>query len=351
MSKFLNSKYNSLIPYDTSEEIESMNGYIKLNTNEPPFPPSPKAIKFAHEAAKNLNFYSDPECRLLAEKISELLDIKTSEIVFGTGSDEILNFIFMGFCENGAAFPDITYSFYKILADYNSVDYIKIPLRDFRIFPEDFSDMKCRTLFVANPNAPTGIALNLNDIEKIIAQNPESLVVIDEAYVDFGTESAKNLIHKYENLIVTRTFSKSRSLAGARLGFGIACEKLANDMRTIKNTITPYNINAMTQAAGLGALNDEIYTQKNIAEIIKVREHTKKELEKLNFEVLDSATNFLFARHESVKGEMIFNELKKRGIMIRHFESPEKISDFNRITIGTDEQMNKLIKSLREFLR
>ena len=351
MSRFLNSKYSSLIPYDTSEEIESMNGYIKLNTNESPFPPSPEAIKYSSEASKTLNFYSDPECRLLSEKISELLDVKTSEIVFGNGSDEILNFIFMGFCEKGAAFPDITYSFYKILADYNGVDYIKIPLKNFRIIPEDFSDMKGRTIFIANPNAPTGIAMNLNDIEKIIAQNPESLVVIDEAYVDFGTESAKNLVHKYENLIVTRTFSKSRSMAGARLGFGIACEKLAGDMRTIKNTITPYNINSMTQAAGLGVLNDENYTRKNIAKIIEIRERTKNELEKLGFEVLNSATNFLFARHENVKGEIIFDELKKRNIMIRHFENPEKISDFNRITIGTNEQMNTLIKSMKEFLK
>ncbi len=350
MSKFLHSKYNSLTPYDTSGEIESMNGYIRLNTNESPFEPSIQVFKAAHDAAKGLNFYSDPDCRALAEKLSSMLNVKTSEIIFGNGSDEILNFIFMAFCENGAVFPDITYSFYKILAEFHGVDYVTVPLKNFEICTDDYVNMNRRTIFIANPNAPTGIALKLCDIEKIIAQNPDSLVVIDEAYIDFGGESAKDLIHKYDNLIVTRTFSKSRSMAGARLGFCMTNEELAKDIRDIKNTITPYNINAMTQAAGLAVLNDEDYTQKNIKLIQRIRDNTKNKLREIGFEVLDSSTNFLFVRHETISGEKIFEALKSNKIMIRHFNKPAEISNFNRITIGNAEQMQKMLEVIKEVV-
>ena len=330
MSRFLNSKFNSITPYDTSEEIESMKGYIRLNTNESPF---------ELEEAKGLNFYCDPECTELAKKLSELLNVKKSEIVFGNGSDEILNFLFMAFCENGAVFPDITYSFYKILAAFHGVNYIEIPLRDFRIYPDDYKNLNGRTIFIANPNAPTGIALNLDEIEKIIKLNPESLVVIDEAYIDFGGESSKNFIQEYNNVVVTRTFSKSRSMAGARLGFSISCEEISNDIRKIKNTITPYNINAMTQDV-----------QKNIRKICEVRDFTKDKLREMGFEVFDSSTNFLFAKHKSISGEKIFEELKKAKIMIRHFSNP-KISDYNRITIGTSEQMQTMLKELKRIIK
>ena len=350
MSKFLHSKYNSLNPYDTSEEIESMNGYIRLNTNESPFEPSLNVKNSVSEASRGLNFYSDPDCRALAEKISSMLNVKTSEIVFGNGSDEILNFIFMAFCENGAAFPDITYSFYKILAEFHGVDYVTVPLKNFEICTDDYVNMNGRTIFIANPNAPTGIALKLDEIEKIISQNPDSLIIIDEAYVDFGGESSKDLIHKYDNLIVTRTFSKSRSMAGARLGFCLTNEELAKDIRSVKNTITPNNINAMTQAAGLAALNDEDYTQKNIKLIQRIRDNTKNKLREMGFEVLDSSTNFLFVRHENISGEKIFEALKKCRIMIRHFNDP-KISDYNRITIGSAEQMQVMLEVLQRIVK
>lgn len=350
MSKFLHSKFNSLTPYDTSEEIAATTCRIRLNTNESPFMPSPKAIDYAHNAARGLNFYSDPECSLLASKISAVLNVKPSEIVFGNGSDEILNFIFMAFCENGAAFPNITYSFYKILADFHGVDYITIPLRDFKISPDDYHNLHGRTIFIANPNAPTGLALNPNEIEFIITANPESLIVIDEAYVDFGAISAVDFIHHFNNVIVTRTFSKSRSMAGARLGFCVTCEELAKDLRDVKNTITPYNINAMTQAAGLGSLEDEDYTQRNINLIREAREFTKLELRKMGFEVLESHTNFLFARHEKLSGITIYNELRQRGIIIRHFSNPPEIVDFNRITIGTAEQMRTMLENVREIV-
>ena len=348
MNRFLHSKYSSLIPYDTSGEIESLTDYIRLNTNESPYPPSPKAIEYAHEVSRGMNYYSDPECRELAAKLACIMNIKPSQIVFGNGSDEILNFLFMAFCENGAAFPDITYSFYKVLSDLHGVNYVTVPLRDFRVYPEDYADMNHRTVFIANPNAPTGIALSLNELERIINLNPESLIVIDEAYVDFGAESAVRFIDEYDNVIVVRTFSKSRSLAGGRLGWCMTNESLAHDIMNIKNTIAPYNINAMTQAAGIGSIEDEEYTQKNIAEICGERESTKNALCEMGFEVLDSRTNFLFARHKDISGIKIFDSLKSRHIMIRHF-SNRKIADWNRITIGTHEQMQAMLNALKEI--
>ena len=358
MSKFLHSKFSALAPYDTSEELESMNGgYVRLNTNESPFEPSVNVIKNVRTAAGTLNFYSDPDCTKLREKLSELMNIKPSEIVFGNGSDEILNFIFTAFCEHGAAFPDITYSFYKILAKFHGVDFVNIPLdENFKINPDDYKNLNRKTILITNPNAPTGIFLELKDIEKIINQNPESLIVVDEAYIDFGDgspaggESAKNLIHEYKNLIVVRTFSKSRAMAGARLGWAMACEEIIKDMNAVKNTFTPYNINSMTQAAGLAALEDEEITQKNINIIKNIRDEVKNNLRGMGFEVLNSSTNFLFARHEKISGEKIFEALKRKKIMIRHFSKPERISNFNRITIGTEEQMKIFLEILREII-
>ena len=348
-SKFLHTRYKTLTPYDTSEEVESFDNYIRLNTNESPFPPSPRAIEYAHRAASGLNFYSDPECSLLAQKLADMNGVKPSQIVFGNGSDEILNFLFMAFCEHGAAFPDITYSFYKILADFHGVNYVTVPLNEFIFYPVYYKDMNNRTLFVANPNAPTGLFVSPFAIETMIIQNPSSLVVVDEAYIDFadGTNSL-GLLHRYKNLVVVRTFSKSRSLAGGRLGYCITNEELAQDIRDIKNTITPYNINAMTQAAGLGSLEDEEYTRKNIATICETRELVKAAMRQMGFKVLDSITNFVFASHEKISGSDIFEALKQRKIMIRHFES---LSAWNRITIGTPEQMQTFLSALEEVMK
>ena len=354
MSKFLASKFlTSLDPYDTSEELESMKGYVRLNTNESPFEPSEKLIERVKAAAKNLNFYPDPDCRQLREKLAALMNVKPSEIVFGNGSDEILNFLFAGFCENGAVFPDLAYSFYKILAKFYGVDFIQVPLdSNFRINPDNYKNFNARTIFITNPNAPTGIFLSLDNIRRILNQNHENLVIIDEAYVDFADEnsSAKDLIHEYKNLVVVRTFSKSRSLAGARLGWCMACEEIAKDINDIKNTLAPYNINAMTQAAALAALEDEEITQKNVNLIKNVRDEIKIKLREIGFEVLDSSTNFLFVRHEKVSGSEIFEALKKNKIMIRHFDHPERIANFNRITIGTETQMQDVLKILKEIL-
>ena len=347
MTKFMHSKYSSLTPYDTSEEVESMKGYIKLNTNESPFPPSPQAIAYAQKAAETLNYYPDPDCSKLAEKLARILEVKPSNIVFGNGSDEILSFIFMALCEHGAAFPDITYSFYKILAGLHGVSYLTLPLRDFRILTEDYTDLEGRTVFLANPNAPTGIALDTGELELIISSNPDSLIVVDEAYVDFGSKSAVRFINKYSNVVVVRTFSKSRSLAGARLGWCMCNEELAQDIRTLKNAIAPYNVNAMTQAAALGSLEDEEYTRRNINVICRVRDNTKTRLRDMGFEVLDSSTNFLFVKHSTISGPKIFESLKKFRIIVRHLSSPLALDDWNRITIGTAEQMQVLLEVIK----
>ncbi len=350
MSKFFSKKHKSLVPYVPGEQPKNSE-YIKLNTNESPYPPSKKAIKRAAEAAKWLQLYSDPECSLLTSILARGLKVAKEQVLMTNGSDEILNFAFMAFCddEHPAVFPDISYGFYKVFAELHNIPYTEIPLKsDFTINPDDYIGIN-KNIFIANPNAPTGIALSLSDIEKIAASNPDNIVLIDEAYVDFGAESAIKLLHKYNNLIVTQTFSKSRSMAGARLGFGVACEDIINDMNTIKYSTNPYNINSMTMAAGVGCLEDEKYNEDNCREIQKTRKYTVKELYKLGFTMTDSITNFIFAKHEYISGTEIYTALKNRGILVRHFDK-EKIKDYNRITIGTKKQMTALVDALREII-
>lgn len=348
MSRFFSSKFNKLTPYTPGEQPQDMQ-YTKLNTNESPFPPSPKAIEYMKKEADKLNLYPDPECRRLTEAVAENLGLSADEVLLTNGSDEILNFAFMAFCDNGAVFPDITYGFYSVFAELNSVPYTEIPLNeDFTVNVSDYENTG-KTIFIANPNAPTGIALPLCDIERILKTNPDSVVVVDEAYVDFGNDSAVSLISKYDNLLVTRTFSKSRSMAGARLGFGAGSKKLIADLNTIKYSTNPYNINRMTMAAGLGTMADEEYTLKNCETIIKNREYMKNELEKLGFSMTNSTANFVFAKHKEISGAKIYEVLKKSGVLVRHFDKP-RISEYNRITIGTREQTDILLGVLRKEL-
>ncbi len=350
MSRYFSKKFKALVPYTPGEQPKEMK-YIKLNTNESPFPPSEKAMKKAAEAVKNLQLYCDPECRALVKKASEVFSVDTDEILFTNGSDEILNFAFSAFCDetHPAVFPDITYGFYPVFAEINRVPYEEISLKDnFTISVDDYIGIN-KTIFIANPNAPTGIALSLNDIEKIVSSNPESVVVIDEAYVDFGTKSAVSLIHKYSNLLVTQTFSKSRSLAGGRLGFGIACKELIADLNTIKYSTNPYNINSLTQAVGAGVLEDEEYTKSNCKTIIENREYLTKKLEAMGFFVLPSKANFVFARHDKTDGQALYEALKGKGVLVRHFDS-ERLRDYNRITVGTKEQIDILTQKIAEEL-
>lgn len=351
MSRFFSEKYSTLEAYTPGEQPKDMK-YIKLNTNESPFPPSQGTIELALEEAKRLQLYSDPECTPLVSKCAELYGVKKSQILFTNGSDEILNFAFMAFCDknNPIVFPDITYGFYTVFADLNGIPYEQIPLKDdFSVDYRDYVGIG-KNIVIANPNAPTGIAMPLWQIEEIVKSNPDNVVIIDEAYVDFGAESAVSLVDKYGNLIVTQTFSKSRSLAGARLGFGIACEALIADMNTIKYSTNPYNVNRMTMMAGYGALCDNDYYMSNCQTIIKNREYTKKELESVGFFVLDSRANFLFAKSDKISGKELYIKLKEKGILVRHF-TKEKIKEFNRITIGTKEQMDALLCAIKEILK
>lgn len=350
MSRFFSSKYKTLTPYTPGEQPKDMR-YVKLNTNESPFPPSAKAVKVAGEAAKDLQLYSDPECRVLTEKLAQTLGVEYSEVLCTNGSDEILNFAFMAFCdkEHPAAFADITYGFYPVFAEINGVPYEEIPLGDdFTIDINDYIGIG-KNIFIANPNAPTGIALSRDDIEKIIKSNPDNVIVVDEAYVDFGAQSCIPLIKKYDNLLVTGTFSKSRSMAGARLGFGAGCSALINDLNTIKYSTNPYNINRMTMAAGIGALEDKEYFENNCKAIIENREYASEKLSELGFAMTKSSTNFIFAKHKSVDGNTIYEKLKENGVLVRHF-SKEKICEYNRITVGSREQMDILIGELSKIV-
>ena len=350
MSKYFSKKYSSLEAYVPGEQPKDMK-YIKLNTNESPFPPCEAVVKAAEKAAENLQLYSDPDCTPLVNAFSACFGVKPTEVIFSNGSDEILNFAFMAFCDDTrpAAFPEISYGFYPVFAELNRIPYTEIPLKDdFSVNYRDYCNIG-KTVIIANPNAPTGLCLKLSEVEEIVRSNPDNVVVIDEAYIDFGGDSAIELTKKYDNLLVVGTFSKSRSLAGARLGFGVACESLINDLNTIRFSTNPYNINSMTIAAGVAALENNSYYMNNCKTIIENRCYTKAALESLGFSVLESKANFLFAKSDRIDGGEYYEKLKKKGILVRHF-SKEKISGFVRITIGTKEQMNALLAATEKIL-
>lgn len=351
MSRFFSERHESLEAYTPGEQPQDRS-YIKLNTNESPFPVDHCAIRRAAQAAKKLNLYNDPECEILSQKLAEYYGVSRRQVLATNGSDEGLNFAFMAFCDekNPAIFPDITYGFYQVFAQVNHVPYRQIPLKeDFTVDIEDYKGNDS-TIFLANPNANTGIALSPEQIEEILQANPDHVVVIDEAYVDFGAESVVPLVEQYENLLVTQTFSKAWSMAGARLGVCIGREELIADLNTIKYSTNPYNINTMTQAAGIGSLERTNSIRANCDQIRQNREWTAAELAKLGFVMTDSSANFLLAKHPDIPGGDLYEKLKERGILVRHFGS-ERISDYIRVTIGSMEQMQALVKGIRMILR
>ena len=351
MSRFFTDKYSKLVPYTPGEQPKDMN-YIKLNTNESPFPPSKEVSEAVKEEANKLQLYCDPVCTDLTNKIAEIHGVKFDEVLATNGSDEILNFAFMAFCDekNPIVFADITYGFYSVFADLNNIPYEIIPLKeDFSIDINDYIGIN-KNIVIANPNAPTGRYLEKSDIEKIVSSNPNNVVIIDEAYIDFGGESACTLINKYDNLLVIGTFSKSRSLAGGRLGFGIGNKSLISDLNTIKYSTNPYNVNRLTQIAGVKALENNKYYMDNCKTIIKNREYTEKALADLGFDVIPSKANFVFAKSDKISGEDLYLKLKSKGILVRHF-TKERIKEYNRITIGTLEQMKALIEAIKEILK
>ena len=350
MSRFFSEKYLDLEPY-VPGELPKNNQEIKLNTNENPYPPLKEVTDAVEEESRKLNLYSDPDRRALREALADNLDVPEDQLIVTNGSDEILNFAFMAFCDDHipAIFPDVTYGFYPVFAQINRLPYYEIPLKDdFTIDIKDFFQA-AGTLFIANPNAPTAIALKRDEIEEILKRNAYNVVVVDEAYVDFGAESCLPLVKDYDNLLVTRTFSKSRSLAGARLGVGIAQPELIADLNAVRNSTNPYNVNRLTAAAGIACLKHDDYNMENCRKIIETRSRSERALKDLGFEMTDSRTNFLFARHPKIPGEELYQELKKRGILIRHIKG-ERIRDYNRITVGTPQQMEKLADAIKEIL-
>ena len=351
MSKFLNSKYKNLEVYTPGEQPQDKK-YIKLNTNESPYPPSKKVVEAVSVAEiENLRLYSDPECKRLRGAIAELYGVEPENVYLSNGSDDILNFAFMAFAsdKSPAVFPEISYGFYKVFAELHGIPYERIPLcEDFSINPSDYYNAN-GLVVIANPNAPTGLALTLSEVESIVASNPENVVLIDEAYVDFGAQTAVPLTKKYKNLLVVQTFSKSRSMAGARLGFAIADKGLIDDLNRIKYSTNPYNVNRLTLIAGEAAIKENEYYVENCKRVMDAREYAKSELEALGFSVLDSKANFLFAKSNRIGGEELYLKLKENGILVRHFKD-EKIKDYNRITVGTKEDMRILVDTVKKLL-
>ena len=350
MSRYMNEEFLTLQRYTPGEQPRDKK-YIKLNTNESPFPPSPEVIKAVNdEEVSNLCLYSDPQSKLIKKAIAQRYKISEEKVFVSNGSDEILNFAFMLYGKGkGTLFPDISYGFYKVFGDLYHIDYTEIPLKDdFTIDADDYIG-KDKFIVIANPNAPTGMTMEKDDIIRIIESNPDSVVLVDEAYVDFGGESCFDLVEKYDNLIVCQTFSKSRSLAGARLGFCFSNEQIINDLETIKYSTNPYNINRLSQLIGKVAMESDAYYKENCLKIIENREYTEKELKALGFEVLPSKANFLFAVHPDVDGEALYLKLKEKGILVRHF-TKDRICQYNRITIGSIEQMKAFIDTVKIIL-
>ena len=350
MSKFLNAFYKTLTPYVPGEQPKDVE-YVKLNTNESPYPPSPFALKLLRESAGQSNLYPDPEYTALCNVAAEKFRLKKENILFTTGSDEALSFAFAAYCKGDTAvFADITYGFYEVFADFYGVNKKIIPLReDFTLNIEDYKNAG-GTIFIANPNAPTGLLLTVDEIESVLKANSDNVVVIDEAYIDFGGESAISLINKYDNLIVVRTFSKSRSLAGIRLGMAIADEKLIADLKTIKYSTNPYNVSRAGASAGIGALLDEEYFISNCRKIIENRNKMTSALINFGFTVTDSKANFIFAKHKNLSGEKIYTALKEKGVLVRYFKKP-KINDYVRITVGNDYETDALISAVEAVIK
>lgn len=349
MSRFLCEKYSALSAYTPGEQPQGMK-FVKLNTNESPYPPCENVIKAASTQAGLLNLYSDPQARLLKQALAERYKTGYENVFVSNGSDEILEFFFMAFCsEREVAYPEISYGFYPVYADLFGAKSTKIPLKDdFSIDINDYVGIN-KNIVIANPNAPTGIALKREQIEKIVISNPDNIVLIDEAYVDFGAESCVELTKKYSNLIVCMTFSKSRSLAGGRLGFCFANEAVIQDLEKIKYSTNPYNVNRMTQFCGIACIENDGYYMDNAKKIISVREYLVGEYEKLGFDMTRSEANFIFASHPSISGQALYEALKERGVLVRHF-SQDKICNYVRISIGTQEEIELLVEKTKEIL-
>lgn len=349
MSRFTTEKINKINPYVPGEQPIDKK-YIKLNTNENPyFTAKFSTDKIDLEVLQNLNRYSDPECLRLTKTIAEYYGVEAQNVLVTNGSDEALAFAFMSYCTSGVCYPDVTYGFYDVIARLCDCPIEHIPLNEnFKIPAEDFKN-KGKSIVIANPNAQTGIELAQNKLELIIKSNSENVVIIDQAYADFGKCNAIELTKKYDNLIVINTFSKSRSLAGARVGYVIADKRLIDDLKKVKNSFHPYNVNSISSLLAEGAINDDEYFKSTVKLIIEGRERLAAGLKELNFELLPSAANFVLAKHECMGGEELYLKLKENGILVRHFNE-QRIKDYIRITVGTKQDIENLLQEIKQIL-
>lgn len=350
MSRFFTESLKALQPYVPGEQPQDMQ-YIKLNTNESPFPASPKAVAAINgEEVSRLYLYSDPDCKALIAAIAKRYGLQPEQVTVGNGSDEVLWFALRAFCDENTplAYNDITYGCYKTWCSMLNVPSKILPLQ------EDYSvDLSLyrgldSTIMIANPNAPTGLCLTVQEIEGILQENPDHVVIVDEAYVDFGGQSCVGLIDKYENLLVVQTCSKSRSLAGARLGFAMGNAELISDLNRIKFSFNPYNVNRLTCLAGIAAMEDEDYFQTCTQTVAQTREKTAAALKTMGFTLTDSKANFLFAESSRIPGGVLYRKLKEKGILVRHFDKP-RLENRLRITVGSEQQMEALLTALKEL--
>ena len=351
MSKYFSRQPGELQAYVPGEQPRNMQSLIKLNTNESPFPPAQEVIDAVAYATSRANLYCDPTMLAPRRKLSQVYGLPDEYFILGNGSDELLSFAFLAFCNDrtGAAFADITYGFYQVLARLYCTDTAIIPLdHQFCINPADYKQLG-KTIFIANPNAPTGIALSRETIEEVLIANPDNVVVIDQAYVDFGAECCISLVPKYDNLLVINTFSKSRSFAGGRVGFAVAQPSLIADLETVRNSINPYNVNSLSQAAACAILQSNDYYMQNCKTVADNRDYLSARLTELGFTTLPSKTNFVFTKHPHIQGKQLYLGLKEKSILVRHFDAP-RISDFCRITVGTKQQVDLLLDAIQSML-
>lgn len=350
MSQYFSELIRSLEPYVPGEQPRDKK-YIKLNTNENPYPPAPEVLKAMTDSANDdLRLYPDPECEDLSQTAADYYHLKKEQVFIGNGSDEVLAFCFGAFFSGKKIiFPEPTYSFYPVYANLFDVQYDEIPLtNDFEITVEDYFS-KNEGIIIPNPNAPTGKFLEIHDIEKIIRKNSECVVIVDEAYIDFGGQSCVGMIDRYPNLIVVHTLSKSRSLAGLRVGFAFGHKALIEGLNRIKNSFNSYTIDRLAQAGAIESLKAEKYFQDTKNKIINTRERTVERLSKLGFDIVESKANFIFISHKKIEAAILFNRLKENGILVRYFNKP-KINHYLRVSIGTDQEMDAFIETINKII-
>ena len=349
MSRFFNAALSGLDAYVPGEQPQS-GTFIKLNTNELPYPPSPLAAEAAAIEAKRLNLYPDPAAAAFTAAVADWLGVGAENIMVTNGSDEALAFVFQGLCGDGAAFADVTYGFYIVLAQLYNIKVELIPLRDdFSLDPQDYAGTD-GAVIVSNPNAPTGLALERDQMERLLRQNPNRLVVVDEAYIAFaGDVSAVPLIRQYDNLAVVGTFSKSHGLAGARLGYVAARPEVIADLARVKFSFNPYSVNRMSLAAGMAALRDADYFRCCCDKVVAAREEAIRALRALGFICTDSRANFIFVRHADIPARTLYERLRQEGILVRWFDQP-RVRDFLRVSVGTADDMAALVDALKKII-